>query len=639
MPKFCVPPLSSLPGSPASDFDWWVDSTPDIGLIRYYPDNPNWLGAFGLSAGDGANEDVKFRCLKGSLLGKNYLFLQWIVRTSTLSDTIDRVNVLIGKPGGRYLAFNAKLNDASSTSTSPPGTENDLVFTYSLQDTTLSGGNITATGPQLSGSAQFEETARMWVSVTSPTRNLQTDWAFQVAIELGVNWGIGLDAAVNLPVSGDLKIWFEVWSSILGMAVPQQWPTTAPQTTGVLDIIPPSGITEGQMLDLTTGTTCDEAVKLSSLNVGTRNSDGTARTNNHTIQLDLGKDFPPNIGGYPESHTPDASLAAHQNQFFAKPTVTGLSNAQKQALKATWSIANWGSQYSEPGTASWRPIDRGKNVLFDLATNECHVVWPLQVDVGAPGSFLVNLVRNINRYLNAQFDGVPFPPGSQSPHQCMLVELSSNDPSVVITTTSIYKNMNFANASTFRRHAEISVAGAPPISEKPRDVYLYVQKFNMPPVVKKEDKPPTATVFNRDVAGLAATQVPHGNEVEDVAALVPTYTVHSYMDTGKKLKLADGSQVPILRRQTGFGYFVLHEGDLVGWEARLYGAEKLAENVYVVRVPNNGSVHVETVIQARESEQEAPLPPDGRPIETHPPKHGGCLGALFGKLFGHKKKY
>ena len=54
MPTYCVPTLSSLPGSPASDFDWWV-APPDPTLIRYYPDNPNWLGAFSLSEGNGAS--------------------------------------------------------------------------------------------------------------------------------------------------------------------------------------------------------------------------------------------------------------------------------------------------------------------------------------------------------------------------------------------------------------------------------------------------------------------------------------------------------------------------------------------------------------------------------------------------------
>jgi hypothetical protein len=201
---------------------------------------------------------------------------------------------------------------------------------------------------------------------------------------------------------------------------------------------------------------------------------------------------------------------------------------------------------------------------------------------------------------------------------------------VIITTSATWMNMDVVRASTFRRFAEISVVGAPPISAKPRDVYLYVQKFNMPPVVKRGDGPPPNpdNLFGAGNFSVAATgHRPPTGDVEEIAAMVPTWTVHGYIDSGKKLTLDDNSKVPILTPQTAFGYFVLHEGDLYGWETRLYGAEKLAPDFYVVRVPNNGSVHVETAIQAREKVDEQPLPAE--------PKGGdaggkGCLAQLLG---------
>jgi hypothetical protein len=79
------------------------------------------------------------------------------------------------------------------------------------------------------------------------------------------------------------------------------------------------------------------------------------------------------------------------------------------------------------------------------------------------------------------------------------------------------------------------------------------------------------------------------------------------------MRLEDGRHVPILRPQTAFGYFVLHEGSLYGWETRLYGAEKISENFYRLRVRNNGAAYVEPAIQARESAADVPLPPDGVP--------------------------
>lgn len=635
MPTFCVPNLSSLPGSPASDFDWW-SAAPDPTLLRYYPDNPNWLGAFALSEGNGANRDKLFRVLKGNLLGTNWLLLEWVVRTSMLDTGIDRVNVLLGT-GGNYVAFTAKINTASST---VAGTQNANIFTYRVNSCSVAGGVISIVNPATQDGADIEGTGRMWVDVVSPTRQIQTRWGFQVAIPLGANWGAP-GIALNLPASGAFKMWFEIWSSVGGMGVPQQWPTTAPQTNSVLQTIP-VGIHETDLMDMSTaGAGCTDGVKISGwTNTGSRQAPGgIVRSNTHTVQLDLGKPYPPNNKPYNETHTPDVTNVEHQNQFFAIPTFPGgMPLAQKESVRATFSLANWGSQYSDPTAASWRPIPGGTDVQYIDANGEAHFVWPGPAEPNGPGTFVSNLVRNINKFLNN--DPGPKPAGAQNPHQCMLTELTAVDPAVVITTSSTYTNMNIAGASTFRRAAEISVVGAPPISAQPRDVYLYVQKFNMPAVVPPRDGPPPDInslarpnpVFNTATFAAAPRQPP---DVEEMAPFVPTYTVHCYMDTGKKLELANGSKVAILRPQTAFGYFIQHDGDLHGWETRLYGAEKLAEDFYVVRVPNNSSVSVDTAIQARETPSESPLPPDG---DVKPPdKCKGCLAAIicfFKKLFG-----
>ncbi|HYJ03871.1 MAG TPA: hypothetical protein VEX43_01975 [Chthoniobacterales bacterium] len=609
-----------MPGSPISDFDWWSDATPDPALFRYYPDNPNWLGAFVLSQGNGANRDVLFRTLRGVLGGTDYLFLQWVARTSALhASNIDRVNVLLGT-GGNYVAFNARLATASSTAAKPPGTSDDGIFTYRVHSCSVSGGVISIDNPGNQSSADIETTGRMWVDVTSPTRLIQTKWGFQVAIPLGTNWG-GVDPndpmnnsnpiAVNLPVSGAFKLWFEVWTSTpMGGAIgPFQWPTTAPQTANVLQIIPP-GITESQLLDFSTsGVGCTDAVRLTASDIGTRAvPGGAARPNDYTIKLDLGKPYPPNSKPYPVGQAPDVVNAEHRNEFFCKPTFpVALTSTEKEMVRATFSLASWGSQLSDPTASSWRPIPGGTDTHYDDGNGDCRFIWP---DAANPAdTFLATLVDNIRTFLNN--DPGAKPPNAQNPHQCMLVELSSVDPTVVITTSSVYRNMNIANASTFRRLAEISVVGAEPISSQPRDVYLYVQKFNMPNIVKPGHQGPTANPFGTDGFNtLSAGTGPMSNEVEEIAAFVPTYTVHAYMDTGKTLELEGGVKVPILRPQTAFGYFAQHSGPLYGWETRLYGAEKLAEDFYVLRVPNNGSRYVETVIQARESASEKPLEDD-----------------------------
>jgi hypothetical protein len=320
--------------------------------------------------------------------------------------------------------------------------------------------------------------------------------------------------------------------------------------------------------------------------------------------------------------------------FFAKPTFPGgFVQAQKESIRASFSLANWGSQFSEVTPASWRPII--SNQLYQDAQGEARHKWP-DSNVPADVSLATTMVRNINAYLNGTFGGGMPPAGSQNPHQCMLVELTSDDPNIVIQTSSIYANMNIVSASTYRRMAEISVVGASVLSPKPRDVYLYIQKYNMPPVVQQGDKPPGGNTIggvNLDTQhSFASTGPPLPRDVEDFAAQVPTWTIHAYIETGQFYTLDDGTKAPVLRPQTAFGYYVQHEGDLYGWETRLYGAEKLADHLYVMRVPNNGTAHVETVVQARANASEAPLPP-----EEKPKKPGGCplgcLGSLL-TLFG-----
>jgi hypothetical protein len=384
-------------------------------------------------------------------------------------------------------------------------------------------------------------------------------------------------------------------------------------TTNQLQVIP-SGLNLDNLLDLATGGTCDSAVTISYSNVGVRNvaASDPARPSQYSIRLDLGKPYPPNNAPYDTGYTPNVSSSQFQNQFFAIPTFPGsYQQAQREAVRARFSLANWGSQYSIPTASSWRPVPGGEDVQYQDAVSEARFIWPLPSTGGTPDQYTTTLVRNINTFLNAQAANAPYPADAQNPHQCMLVELTSTDPSVVLSRSSIYVNMNVTRTSTVRAPARISIEGLPPIGPGRRDVYLYLQTFNMPQVVKGESAGPVETIPRNSFEHGSFQEGPVDFEVEDVAVTAPTYIVHVYHDTGDTYEMEDGSTIPIVRGQTAFGYFAVHEGNLVGWETRLYGAEKLAENFYRLRIPNDGAEYVETAIQARESSAEPPLPPDG----------------------------
>jgi hypothetical protein len=643
MATYCVPQLSNVPGFPASEFDWWRQA-PNPASLRYYPDNPNWLGAFSLSEGSGqgnsntpngagANRHVQFRALKGMApkpvngdwVQGDHLFLSWVIRVASLDTMIDRLNIVLGD-GANYVALQVKL---ASTSSTVAGMENNGIYSYRMHSCSVSAaGAISLVNPALGGTFDLETTGRMWVDVTSPTRQLDTKWAFQVAIPLNQPWAPSL---LTLPQAGAFKLWYEVWISLPGRTVPYQIPATPTSviTTAPLQIVP-AGLQITHMLDMSTGAAnCTDGVKIDWGSVGARNvaAGDPPRTGTTDIRLDLGQDYPPNKampanGGtlYNEGYTPNVAQTRFQNQLFAQPTFpAGLSQAQREAVRARFSLANWGSQISQLTGSSWRPIPGGEDVHYTDAQGDMRFVWPLPGPGGAD-SFTTTLVRNINKYLNHVWNNtLAQVPDAQHPHQCMLVEISSTDSSVIITRSSIYQNMNVSRASVSRDVAQISVVGLQPISAQPRDVYLYLQTFNMPKVATDPDLKRLRREFDA-VSVIGGTKPPvYENEVEDIAAFYPTYIVHAFHDTGKTMKLEDGREVPILRPQTSFGYFALHTGNLYGWETRLYGAEKITENLYRVRVPNNGTVNVETAIQARESANEQPLPPDEIP---------GCCNGL-----------
>ena len=146
--------------------------------------------------------------------------------------------------------------------------------------------------------------------------------------------------------------------------------------------------------------------------------------------------------------------------------------------------------------------------------------------------------------------------------------------------------------------------------------------------------PPGVNDLGGRFFGIANFSVQRRNTIEDLIKFVPTYRVHVYHDTGRRRNVKNGSR-RILTPQSSFGYFLDHQGALEGWDARLQGAIRIAETFYLLRVDNNGTKKVNTVVQAREA-GDARLPEDPivkEPPPIQPPGGGcGCLGGLINWL-------
>lgn len=119
---------------------------------------------------------------------------------------------------------------------------------------------------------------------------------------------------------------------------------------------------------------------------------------------------------------------------------------------------------------------------------------------------------------------------------------------------------------------------------------------------------------------------------EEMDQLFPTLRVHVYHDSGERVPASDGSQRPVLRVQSAFGLYVYHEGSLEGWQTSIEGAQRIADNLYLLAVPNDGSAKIKVRVQAVEKGQER-IPEDPiKPIDKPKPQ-GGCLGQIL-RLFG-----
>jgi hypothetical protein len=114
---------------------------------------------------------------------------------------------------------------------------------------------------------------------------------------------------------------------------------------------------------------------------------------------------------------------------------------------------------------------------------------------------------------------------------------------------------------------------------------------------------------------------------EETDQLFPTLRIHVYTDTGERVIGADGVQRPALRVQPSFGIYAYHEGNLQGWQTSLQGAQRIADNLYLIAVPNKGTAKVTVNVQAVEPGEER-IPEDPiKPIDRPEPE--GCLTRLL----------
>lgn len=586
----CIPQASGVPalnGPPE-----FINS--GLGAPNYWPklDDPRWRGALAQSFGTGASEIVSFRALRQGGT-EPALYLSWHVKADpflvSFGDSV-KVAISTGAGNGQLMEIFPFTNLNPSNAVAPPSTVTS----------TLGGGVWNGVPAEPTWLAN---NTRVWLD----TANQQWAVNMRIPIKAGFNDGLLLPAQFNLafevrdqqsndpmgPVAFYRASNTVALNDLAAIPAPANWPQ--------YDIALPPG-----------NAGCDATVRLASNDVGTTNVDGGGVARPNRINL------------------------TSPNTFFALPDNATASPIAAGQISATFRIANWGTQpdwndVADPTNSLWTKIGPA------LISNAGAINAGTKASIAGGNALTFPwTLTNAERCAFVGQSGVPSAsiPGDPSCpnatptkrlHQCMLVELSGGGLS--FSPASVYRNMDYADASVFEREAQVSVAGLNLLGT-PRDVYLYVQTLMMP---KRVDKPEPGLSLvdyrkvwdilqrgDHQVPGIAMSdkskeggpqlpaRPPLDGDFEILNQFYPTYVVHAFHDTGETADVR-GKTMRVVRPQSSFGYYVHHEGTLTGWDTQLQGAQLISPDFYRIGVPDGGSATVKTRIEAREQDTPPPV--------------------------------
>ncbi len=581
----CIPNAVGVPGLWMPP-NWWDDTLPQP---QYWPaeDDPRWQGSFQHTPtfSGAATAHVTFRALRTA----SDVYFEWVVTTDPLLDNYEELWVGFspdGVPANDVLIWLVPFS-ASNTSTGVP-----------------LPAPPSPTVMERNGSGIFT------ASATTPTwlQNANTDNRVVRSVTDSY-WAVLMRVPIAAPPAGidfnnSFKMWFAAFvSHPPALPFPQMVEYNYPPTLDMTTVLAATGTTGWadvrRDIDDVTDSSCIQGVTLAWSDIGVVNAVADCAIPGNpppTLSLDIELD--------------DGAGGPGTNIFCARPLNSG-SSIGATDLGASFRVANWGSP---PAISTmWTEI------------NSTPVTNSVAIGTGDRGSltYTWNLTTPDACSFTPQppIGCGPLPPNPKQRKQCVLVELSGA-AGITFPISSLWNNMNFVEASTFRREAEISVRGlAPKPTPTPqRDVYLYVQTDNLP-APRRGSLPDSATIPGQDrparppgyanVAG-AAVPDPGGDPPGEVEPLpkdfydelretTPTYQVHAFHDTGRTVTLR-GNTHKLLAPQTSFGYFIDHEGQLMGWRHKLEGAQEIIPGKYYkIPVPEGGAATVTTTIEAVES--------------------------------------
>lgn len=563
----CVGSIESRP--PYTEPPNWWDPLTSTSQPSYAHnvDDPRWNGSSLITYGSGASTpNAYFRFGHDS----TYLYLSW--KSFKINGTSNINQVFFGyepSDGSDEKIIQVRLQANTQSS----ATQSSFPDFFELD---VNGKRKSLN----SKPTWFTQTVREWINSDGPGRAVPNTFVIQLRIPLNE---IKID-----PASKQFKIWYQILAEHVGSAAAYNWPpgnSASIVASGIGNKYPKSSSWGSFKLD--SSGCSSNGVSLEWYDIGTKNN-------------------PSSIIKY----STNSSVSKPLNTIYAR-IKNGPTEIPSGQLKARFRIANWGSQ---PGW-DWEAGVNANDLWTDIA-NAGAVQNKVLITADSPPANVTNELSFDWTLTEAEAKNFSSSCGNncRRPHQCILVELS-DVIGLTYKNSSAYRNMDFVGASTFKRDAEISIGGITPIAPNGRDVYLYVETINMPAIINSAQNAGGASTSIAADTILNREQMPTPEKLQQLLIsgaitqgqlenVVPSYRVRVFHDTGDRLRI-DGNIVPILNSQTTFGYYVSHQGPLIGWKHSLSSKdvilEQLAPNYYRVRnVPNNGKFTVQTIIEAVE---------------------------------------
>jgi len=599
-------------------------------------DDPRWRG----SVSQDFNGEVEFRALHRTGSTIDTLFLSWQAKIDL---QLDQANVNINPPTGDQLVVGIKQQTGpaiiihfglASTAAGQEAAQSGVGFVVYTWD----GTTLTTVSPP----SWITTAAATWTRVNGPTN---ARWAFQMVVPINLG---GIPAGVNLNTATKAFEMFYAFLVTMPSSVPEYlWPSGLPRVRSTISgfVTYPDPTLSWGKVSWGTSLNCAGDVALDRLQVGTENTPASkialtgpnvffARPQN--LRLSGGG---PLTGGTIQARFFLADwgtqlfdlTSTSWRELFPAVVHTNSADIPANSIATPSNDINLSWTLTAAERCSYDPSDA--SCIDKRNTHQCILVQLSATPPSSPPPTPTPtplVFRNQSIYRNMNFESAsrlarsaqvsvvglpPLPDGRQRRDVYLYVETANmptrvppGGPELGPVVVSGRDTTFVATRDTTLQlpWGEVRVAEGDTVLLPTRDTIFVPRAIELEQrEVWRSRSPRRSRAHGQDGGELfaAVRQAAQDGRMiaADVDSHVPTYRIHAYHTTGDSV-LANGVRRPILEAQTSFGYWVGHDGEVIGWTHRLEGERlvRLAPNYYKIEVPNNGTTTITTIIEALE---------------------------------------